>query len=252
MGERKVLNKYYPADFDPAKLPRRRQPQNHQIKVRMMLPMSIRCCSCGNYMYQGTKFNSRKEDVIREIYLGMIKVFRFYIKCTNCSSEITMKTDPKNSDYLIESGATRNFEPSNPDKEIDDFEEDKMKSIEIRARELKRQAESVASIEELRSMKSRHEVVNLEAGILDFLHHQEKKMDDKLMFSPARPTTKQYPIVPIVKKRKVNEDAVVSFVVKKRKPVQKPKEDIDTARSGLGLLSLCLKRCCSPVLLVLF
>ncbi|CAA2998317.1 Hypothetical predicted protein, partial [Olea europaea subsp. europaea] len=67
MGERKVLNKNYPPDFDIAKIPHRRQPKNQQIKVRMMLPIGIRCGTCGNYIYKGTKFNSCKEDVIEEV-----------------------------------------------------------------------------------------------------------------------------------------------------------------------------------------
>ena len=39
-----------------------------------------------------------------------LQIFRFYIKCTLCSTEITFRTDPKNADYLAEHGASRNFE----------------------------------------------------------------------------------------------------------------------------------------------
>ena len=45
-----------------------------------------------------------------EEYLG-ITVYRFYFKCPQCSAELVMKTDPKNSDYTVEAGASRNYEP---------------------------------------------------------------------------------------------------------------------------------------------
>ncbi|KMT17358.1 hypothetical protein BVRB_2g038150 isoform B [Beta vulgaris subsp. vulgaris] len=190
MGERKVLNKYYPPDFDPAKIPRRRQPKNQQIKVRMMLPMSIRCNTCGNYIYKGTKFNSRKEDVIGETYLG-IQIFRFYFKCTKCSAELAMKTDPQNSDYVVEAGATRNFEPwRDQDEEVDkekrkrDAEEmgDAMKSLENRTLDSKREMDIMAALDEMKSMKSRHATVSVDA-MLEALQrtgeNQEKKLDEE-------------------------------------------------------------------------
>ena len=110
MAERKVLIKYYPPDFNPALLPKNHRPRDKQDNVRNMLPMTIRCNTCGNYHYIGTKFNMRRETVWNENYLG-IRIHRFYFKCTYCYSEITFKTDPKNHDYIVEEGGARNYDP---------------------------------------------------------------------------------------------------------------------------------------------
>jgi hypothetical protein len=61
-------------------------------------------------MFQGTKCNCRKELCYNEFYLG-INVYRIYLHCKSCYAEITIKTDPKNCDYIVEKGATRHFEP---------------------------------------------------------------------------------------------------------------------------------------------
>jgi len=127
MSERKVLNKYFPPDFDPALIPRRKGPKNSQQVVRLMAPFSMRCNTCGEYIYKGKKFNARKETVEGEDYYG-IKIFRFYIKCTPCSAEITFKTDPKNTDYSAEHGASRNFEPWREEKAVE--EEDRLAKLE--------------------------------------------------------------------------------------------------------------------------
>jgi hypothetical protein len=150
MSERKVLTKYYPPDFDPSQITRQKKPRDVQQKlqtVRLMSPFSMRCnryalChilssfylplnllanfrnSCGEYIYKGRKFNARKQTT-DERYLS-IQIYRFYIRCTRCSAEITFKTDPKHMDYVCESGAKRNFEPWREAKLTEETEEERL------------------------------------------------------------------------------------------------------------------------------
>lgn len=62
-----MLNKYYPPDFDGAKLPRNKRPRDQQELIRFMLPVTVRCNTCGEYMYAGKKFNVKKETVLDEV-----------------------------------------------------------------------------------------------------------------------------------------------------------------------------------------
>jgi hypothetical protein len=131
MSERKVLSKYYPPDFDPSKIERRRGPKQtgpKQQTVRLMAPFSMKCTSCGEYIYKGRKFNARKETTDEKYY--EITIFRFYIRCTRCSAEITFKTDPKNMDYACERGAKRNFEPWREAKLAEETEEERLDRLE--------------------------------------------------------------------------------------------------------------------------
>lgn len=168
MSERKVLNKYYPPDFDPSKIPRMKLARNRQYTVRLMAPFNMRCKTCGEYIYKGKKFNARKEDVEGDDYLG-IRIYRFYIKCTRCLQEISFKTDPKNTDYEIEAGATRNFMALKLAEEQAQREEDEekeeeatnpMKLLEKRTQQSKQELELLESLEELKDLNRRQQTID--------------------------------------------------------------------------------------------
>jgi hypothetical protein len=168
MGERKVLNKYFPPDFDPAELPRGKRAKNNEKKVRMMLPMSVQCSTCSNFMYKGTKFNCRMEDVAGEDYLGL-RIYRFYYRCTSCAAEFSMKTDPKSTDYILEEGATRNYEPWRDEAVVKQEamrtrEEEEMgnamKALENRTLDSKREMDIMAALDEVQTLNARHNKVS--------------------------------------------------------------------------------------------
>ena len=102
-----------------------------------------------------------------------------------------MKTDPQNSDYIVESGATRNFEPWRAeDEETDKMKEkreaeemgDAMKSLENRTLDSKREMDILAALDEMKSMKSRHATVSVDE-MLEALQRtaadKEKRLEEE-------------------------------------------------------------------------
>ncbi|KAF5373104.1 hypothetical protein D9758_001732 [Tetrapyrgos nigripes] len=188
MSERKVLNKYFPPDFDPDLIPRRKQPRNSQQVVRLMAPFSMRCNTCGEYIYKGKKFNARKETVEGEDYYG-IKIFRFYIKCTLCSAEITFKTDPKNTDYAAEHGASRNFEPWREEQaveeedrlaKLEEEENNPMKALENRTTDSKREMDILDALQDIRARNARNERVGNSVDLLERIGMEEIANEEDL------------------------------------------------------------------------
>ncbi|KAL8762721.1 MAG: hypothetical protein Q9184_001315 [Pyrenodesmia sp. 2 TL-2023] len=176
MSERKVLTKYYPPDFDPSKITRARRPRGTTPPgpkvqtVRLMAPFSMKCTACGEYIYKGRKFNARKETTDEKYY--SISIFRFYIRCTRCSGEITFKTDPKNMDYTCERGAKRNFEiwrqgGDGEDKETDEErldrlereegEKNAMEELEAKVHSAKEDMAVADALDEVRTRNARNE-----------------------------------------------------------------------------------------------
>lgn len=168
MGERKVVNKYIPADFDPKLIPRgtKLSKKDGTVPVRMMLPFSIQCETCHTFLYRGRKFNSKKEAMGGPDgrYLG-IQRWRFYIKCTHCARTISFLTDPKNADYEMESGGTRNYEVYKDKAKTEEEsilekdqeeKEDIMKALENRVLDSQREMADLDNLEEIRAMNRRH------------------------------------------------------------------------------------------------
>ncbi|KAI9035676.1 Saf4/Yju2 family protein [Aspergillus affinis] len=181
MSERKVLSKYYPPDFDPSAITRTpkhlRSTGPKVITVRLMAPFSMKCTHCGEYIYRGRKFNARKETT-EEKYFS-IPIYRFYIRCTRCSGEITFVTDPKNMDYRAEKGAKRNFEPwrdasaaagtydeteqetldrleKEEGEEQEQVERDKMAELEEKMQDSKREMAIADALDEIRTRNARN------------------------------------------------------------------------------------------------
>lgn len=168
MSERKVLNKYYPPDYDPSKIPRVKK-KSKQNDVRMMAPFNMRCNTCGNYIANATKFNAKKESA--EEKYNNIMIFRFYIKCPRCMATIIFRTSPKESGYEVEHGATENFmalkladKQAREEAEAEEEEEkiNPMKHLENRTKASRQQMEASDQIQNLRSIKYQYQKISVD------------------------------------------------------------------------------------------
>lgn len=171
MSERKVLTKYYPPDFDPSKIQRVKGSKKVGPllqTVRLMAPFSMKCTSCGEFIYRGRKFNARKETTEEKYYA--ITIYAFHIRCTRCSAEIIFKTDPKNMDYEVVHGAKRNFEiwreaklaEETDEERIDrlereEAERDAMKELEAKTLDAKTEMQIADALDEIRTRNARIE-----------------------------------------------------------------------------------------------
>ena len=216
MAERKVLNKYYPSDFDPDKLRTIEKKNTRKIcNVRMMLPMTMKCYTCGHYTYIGTKCNMKVEPVQDEDYLG-ITLYRFYYRCSNCYSQITFKTDPKNNDYTAEIGASRNHEPwkdimlaeeeykNNKKLEMKD---DAMKNLEYRTYDSKREMDILEATDQVKELNRREAHIDFEYLIKKVRESdKEKEKKEKENIQEKKEIEKMYKNLKNQKDNKLNKN----------------------------------------------
>ena len=166
--------------------------------VRLMAPFSMRCTSCGEFIYKGRKFNARKEDTLEKYY--SVKIYRFHIRCTRCSTDITFRTDPKNADYAAETGAQRNFEPWREEKaaedddetELDKLEEEEnaMEVLESKTIDAKREMEIADALDEIRTRNALNQRVGPDV-LLAKLEQQKKEEALKLEAQKKIPTAEE-------------------------------------------------------------
>ncbi|PIC36172.1 hypothetical protein B9Z55_015265 [Caenorhabditis nigoni] len=179
--ERKCFQKYYPADFDPAKIPRGTKSGGTKIVQRVMTPFNMQCNSCSEYIYKGRKFNMDRETVEGESYLGL-KLFRFHMKCPNCLSQISFRTDLETCDYKCEQGAKRlDSDEGVGNSEDDDSSEDvldPMTLLERRTKQSRREMKAQEELEDILEANNGKEGVDA-IGILKAEEDFKKKLAEE-------------------------------------------------------------------------
>ncbi|EJD06619.1 DUF572-domain-containing protein [Fomitiporia mediterranea MF3/22] len=120
------FNKYYPPDYDPSKHTslnayrgkhalgdRARKLDKGILITRFELPFNIWCNGCNNHIGMGVRYNAEKKK-IGNYY--STPIFSFRCKCHLCVNWFTIETDPKNTQYIVTSGARKKDEDWDPEE----------------------------------------------------------------------------------------------------------------------------------------
>ncbi|KII84440.1 hypothetical protein PLICRDRAFT_701980 [Plicaturopsis crispa FD-325 SS-3] len=120
------FNKYYPPDYDDEKHKslnayrgkhalgdRARKIDQGILITRFELPFNIWCGTCNNHIGMGVRYNAEKKK-IGSYY--STPIFSFRCKCHLCDGWFEIQTDPKNTRYVVTTGARQKDEDWNPEE----------------------------------------------------------------------------------------------------------------------------------------
>ncbi|NXE70488.1 YJU2 factor, partial [Calcarius ornatus] len=156
--------KYYPPDFDPAKIPKLKLPKDRQYVVRLMAPFNMSWGLCGSGVALGVALEQDPP-------------------LSGCAA-VPPQTDPENTDYTMEHGATRNFqaeklleeEEKRMQKEREEEElNNPMKVLENRTKDSKLEMEVLENLQELKELNQRQANVDFEAMLKQYKELEEEQ-----------------------------------------------------------------------------
>ncbi|KDR76399.1 hypothetical protein GALMADRAFT_68041, partial [Galerina marginata CBS 339.88] len=121
--------RYYPPDYDPSQGSlnkvrgsertgkhalgdRARKIDQGILITRFELPFNIWCGTCNNHIGMGVRYNAEKKKI--GAYYST-PIFSFRCKCHLCDGWFEIQTDPKNTRYVVTSGARQKDEDWNPE-----------------------------------------------------------------------------------------------------------------------------------------
>jgi len=123
-----------------------------------------------------------------------------------------MKTDPERSDYVVESGASRNYEPWKGEETANELKErerqeaeegDEMKKLENKTKASKREMDLNAALDEMKSLSARHARMDFDGVVANVAKMGEREREKREMEEEMR-AKKMYEMA--VKESKAREE----------------------------------------------